>query len=181
MIRAGINLWLRDTPLRGGHALLCALACLAVPTAIRTALSGVITGCEFTPYLPFVFLAALMMRWWQAAALSLACVVIFGGLFVVPPHDFTCFMSSAGLFLASSAAIIGIVAVLRTAFGGLQRHGAQANAGDIVFSLKEGEVWASWYGQEEPLRLGTQHMVSQTMKDFLSEGEIGERLNRPQR
>src|SRR5436190_1923537 len=102
MIRAGLMRWLEGPPLTGPNALACLAAAIAIPTLIRAAVDGVVTGCEFTPYLPFV----------------------------------------------------------------------------IVFSLENDEVWASWYGEGPPLRLGSQQRVSRMMKDFLRQEEVGKRLNR---
>jgi hypothetical protein len=48
-------------------ALLCGIFAVALPTAIRAAIDGVVTGCEFTPYLPFVLFSAILLRWWKVA------------------------------------------------------------------------------------------------------------------
>src|SRR5689334_19472552 len=69
------------TPLSGRLALLCAFSAVAIPTLFRAAINGVVTGCEFTPYLPFVLLAAILLRWWLVALVTAASVAIMGGLF----------------------------------------------------------------------------------------------------
>ena len=53
------------------------------------------------------------------------------------------------------------------------RHDAK---GGVIFSLRNGEVWASWHGWPETVRLGPIADVSAMMEDFLRQGEVGERL-----
>jgi len=50
----------------------------------------------------------------------------------------------------------------------------------IVFSSREGFVWASWPETEAAVRLGRHDMVAAMMADFLAQDALGERLNRPQ-
>ena len=68
-------------PLTGWLALLGAIAAVALPTVVRVAVNGVVTGCEFTPYLPFVLISAILLGWKHAIAVALASVVVLGGLF----------------------------------------------------------------------------------------------------
>ena len=110
--------WLLKPHMAGRLALFCGIIILALPTIIRAAIDGVVTGCEFTPYLPFVLLSAILLRWWQASLVALASVAILGLLFMGPPYELvasTCFMSSAGIFIAASAVMIGTVALVRRA------------------------------------------------------------------
>jgi hypothetical protein len=178
VIRAGLTRWLQGPPLTGRDALLCVLAAVAIPTVIRLAINGVVTGCEFTPYLPFVFVSAILLRWWKAALVALAAVAILGGLIGGPHQAAACFLPSAGIFLLSSAAMIGMVVLIRGVIVAIQSRGADGPSDGIVFSLEKDEVWASWYGEGPPLRLGSQQRVSRMMKDFLRQEEIGKRLNR---
>jgi hypothetical protein len=178
IMRGGLMLWLQRLPLTGRSALFTAIALVALPTAVRAAVHGVITGCEFTPYLAFVFLGALLLRWWIAAGVALASVAILGGFFVTPVHQTACFISSAAMFLGSSVAIVGIVIALRGIIAAMQRRGTGNSTNGIVFSLRDGEVWASWYGEPVPLRLGSRRKVSEMMKDFLEQEALGERLIR---
>ena len=162
-------------PLAGASAFSCAVTAVAIPTAIRAALSGVVTGCEFTPYLPFVFISAVLLRWWLAAAVALTSVAIMGGLFQGAPYfEAACFAPAAGIFLASSAVLIVIAVLGRRAILGLLKP---RDAQGVIFSLEKGEVWASWYGQGAPIRLGTQRKVSEMMEDFLAQVRLGKRLN----
>jgi hypothetical protein len=173
--------WLLKPHLAGRLALLCGIILLALPTVIRAALDGIVTGCEFTPYLPFVLLSAILMRPWQASAVALASVGLLGDLFMGPPSKFLaseCFLSSAGIFLASSAMMIGVVMLGRRLVTAMQGRGADEASDKIVFSLEKEEVWASWYGKGPPVRLGSENKVSEMMEDFLAQVELGRRLNR---
>lgn len=51
-----------------------------------------------------------------------------------------------------------------------------APAGDVVFSLSGGAVWASWPGKNAPLRLGGQDVVTYMMRDFLAQCDLAEGL-----
>ena len=179
MFRAVWSRWLQE-PLTGRLAFLCGVVAVAIPTLIRVAVHGTITGCEFTPYLPFVLISAILLRWWQAGIVALASVGIMGGLLggSPVPLELACFGPAAGMFLASSAVMIFIAAMTRRLFASIQNRGADESEGGIVFSLEKGEVWASWYGQSAPVRLGSQRKVSEMMEDFLAQVELGKRLNR---
>ena len=172
------NRWLCAGPLSGWQAVLLACAAVSTPTIIRLAVNGIVTGCEFTPYLPFVFISAITLRWWAAGAVTLAAVAIMGGLFSGPlSAGLTCFRESAAIFLASSALMIGLAAFVRHTITSLQRRGDDESKGGIVFSLERGEVWASWYGQASPTLLGSHRKVSEMMWDFLKQQEVADRLS----
>lgn len=176
MAHAGFHRWLRNPLVTGRLALFCVVAAVAVPTIVRAAVNGVVTGCEFTPYLPFVLIIALAMGWWQAGAVALAAVAILGGV-LGPTHqhfDSPCFLSGAAIFLASSAIMIGVVALVRRMVAAVLNRGA--SDGGIVFSLQGDQVWASWYDKGPPVRLGTEGNVSEMMQDFLAQVELGKRL-----
>jgi hypothetical protein len=180
MVRSGLKTWLADPPLTGRLALLCALLAIAFGTIFRAAINDTVTGCEFTPYLPFVLLSAVLLRWWQAALVALCSTAALGLLFMGPPNELVasdCFLSSAGIFLAASAAMIGGVFLVRRLFISFHRAGADEAAGGVVFSLRDEQVWASWYGQGAPVLLGSEAKVSTMMQDFLAQVEVGKRLN----
>lgn len=177
MIRNRLAQWLRPPVFTGPLALVCMIALVALPTAVRAATNGTVTGCEFTPYLPFVLVSAILLRWWQAGAVALASVAVMGGLFVGPLDEFygqTCFISAAGMFLGASAIMVAFAAMVRRVIADFQRRGENANG--IVFSLEKGEVWASWYGSGPPMRLGSEERVGAMMEDFLAQVELGKRL-----
>ena len=177
MIRAALTRLIQGPSLTGFNAVICMAAAIAIPTVIRTTVHGVVTGCEFTPFLPFVLIAALLLRWWMAALVALVSVALLGGAFGGPHNDLACFVPSAGMFLASSAAMIGAVLLIRSVITAMQRRSTDATSDEVVFSLEDGEVWASWYGEGPPLRLGSQKRVSGMMEDFLKQEEVGRRLN----
>jgi len=177
MFRDGFNRWLRAPLLTGRRALFCGMLALVAPTVVRVAVNGVVTGCEFTPYLPFVFLCAVMLRWWQATAVALTSVAILGGILVGTPRQMLalpCFLPSAGIFLAASAGMIAIAVLVRQVIAALQRP--DDTSGGIIFSLEKGEVWASWYGHGQPVRLGNQQTVANMMDDFLKQEQLAKRL-----
>jgi hypothetical protein len=177
MFQAGFHRWLRTPLITGRLAFLCVVGAVAVPTIVRAAVNGVVTGCEFTPYLPFVLITALVLGWWQAGAVALASAAILGGVLFGPAEQYftsSCFISGAAIFLASSAMMIGVVVLLRRTIAAIQNRGA--SDGGIVFSLKGDQVWASWYDQGPPVRLGTEENVSAMMTDFLAQVELGKRL-----
>jgi len=174
----GFARWLVQHRLTGTQALLCAALTLGSALAVRAAVDGMVTGCEFTPYLPAVLVSAILLRWWQAALVALAAPMLHGVAFIGSPWHFldsACFQSTGGMFLLSSAVIIGVAVIVRQTLE-LPRHSAEDNSGGIVFSLEKGEVWASWYGSARPVRLGDRNRVETMMADFLAQVELGKRL-----
>ena len=179
MVSAGLKEWLKGPPLAGRLALFGGIIAIAIATIIRAAIDGIVTGCEFTPYLPFVLLSAVLMRWWQATLVALASVFVLGLLFIGPPTlvlGSQCFMSSAAIFLVASAAMIGTAILIRHLFVSIHRQGDCEAAGGVVFSLEKDEVWASWYGQGPPILLGSEAKVATMMRDFLAQIEVAKRL-----
>ena len=181
MIRGGLGAhatrWLALTPLTGRLALFCAFGAITFPTLFRAALNGVVTGCEFTPYLPFVLIAAILLRWWQVGLVALASVAIMGGIFEGSLlHPMPCFIPAAGTFVASSTILIAIAILARRLMVALQNRGADDTTSGVIFSLDKGHVWASWYGGSTPVRLGTRREVSYMMKDFLAQEQVAKRL-----
>ena len=108
----------------------------------------------------------------------MACVAVMAGVFHVPNDHMLmiCFQSAASIFLASSAGMIGLVLLARVLVTGVIRRDRNDGAGGVVFSLENDEVWASWYGSEVPMRLGSQQRVEAMMEDFLAQVKVGKRL-----
>jgi hypothetical protein len=52
---------------------------------------------------------------------------------------------------------------------------------DLVLSMIDGFVLASWPGTTASVKLGNQKSVIATMQDFLSQCELGERLSNAKR
>ena len=175
MIRGAFWRYFRVVPIGGWPALLCASAAVALPTALRATVHGVVTGCEFTPYLPFVLISALLLRGWLSGAVAVTSVAIMGGLFNgFQNYALPCFASSAAMFLAASALMIAIAVGGRKLLTALLKP--NRDAGGLIFSLEKGEVWASWHGDDVPVRLGTQRKVAEMMEDFLAQVRLGKRL-----
>jgi len=177
-MKADFARWFLQQRLTGAQALLCAVVTLGLALAVRAAVDGVVQGCEFTPYLTAVLVCAILLRWWQAALVALAAPILHGSAFMgIPWHflDSACFQSTGGMFLLSSAVIIGIAVMVRQMLE-LQRNSGANGSGGIVFSLEKGEVWASWYGTGLPVRLGERNRVETMMADFLAQSELGKRL-----
>ena len=145
MVRNHFTRWLWVPVLEGPWALVCGIAAVALPTIVRATVHGHVVGCEFTPYLPFVLLSAILLGWRPAVGVALGSVAVVGGLFAGPLDQFlaqACAVSAAGIFLGSSAIIIAVVALVRRAIAQFQRRGVDESEGGIVFSLEKGEVWA---------------------------------------
>jgi hypothetical protein len=178
MFRTELIRWLKRPRLAGWNALSCAIVAVAIPTAVRAAVEGTVTGCEFTPYLPFIFLCAILTPWWAAAGAASASVAVLGGISAALGQFMPrCFIDAAMIFLASSAVMIGTACLVRSTIAALQKRGADESSGGIVFSLENGQVWASWYGQAAPVLLGSRMEVSAMMSDFLAQEELARRLS----
>ena len=169
--------WVVATPIAGKQALLCAVVAVAVPTLIRASVDNIVTGIGFTPYFPFVLLAAILVNWKGATIVALFSAALGDALFVGPryllfeePTD----VFGVGVFLVASALIIGFVHAIRTAFTDLVGPTAK---GGVIFSLKNGQAWASWPTASYNLRLGPRDDVTEMMKDFVAQVELAERLN----
>ena len=55
---------------------------------------------------------------------------------------------------------------------------AQGPQSEIIFSLVDGYVWASWPRTDASVRLGTYESVTAMMSDFLSQSALAERLSK---
>ena len=67
--------WLLRAPIGGIPAFLYGLAAIAVPTLIRVAVDGVVSGTALAlfPYIPFVLLSALLLEWRYAVGGARVC------------------------------------------------------------------------------------------------------------
>jgi hypothetical protein len=168
--------WLITTPVTGRQAFACAVAAVGLPTLIRGSLDSVVVGIGFAPYFPFALLAAILLGWRQAAVVALASAVIADALFVGPRYELLnepTDVFGVVVFLVGTALIIGLVHAIRTAFEDLVGPTA---AGGVMFSLKDGQAWASWPTAGFHLSLGPRDDVAEMMKDFVAQVELGKRL-----
>ena len=136
--------WLAAPPIRGIRALILAAFLVAIPTLIRAAVDGIVSGCEFTVFLPFVMIAAILMEWRYAAAVALACVGLADFLFMAPPHSFLegpCDTYVVGVYLSASALMIVTVGIIRRLVASSFSPGDLENRrGRVVFSLEDGQA-----------------------------------------
>jgi hypothetical protein len=170
-------------PATGWKALSYAVVLVAVPTAVRLALSPFIDRLPFFPYIPFVILAAILLDWKYAAAEAFASWLVADFLFMEPlyrlgfgPYQLTGF----AIFLLSAALVIGLSeAARRVVENSLRPIRHDGIPSTVVFSLEGGQAWVSWYGSHSWVRLGPEKEVADMMRDFLAQLELGQRLNRP--
>jgi len=166
----------------GYQALGLGVICVAIPTLIRAAVDGFVTGCEFSVYQPFVLVAAVFMHWRYAAAVALASIGVADYLFMTHASFFSgpCDVYVVGVFFAISTLIIGLVQLIRTRFAGIiSTDRSDFMSGQVVFSLENNQAWAGWHGRKTMVQLGTKDDVAEMMEDFLAQLELAERLNKP--
>lgn len=182
MSRAELIRRLLAPSITGIQALGLAIVVVAIPTLIRAAVDGFVTGCEFSVYLPFVLVAAIFMEWRYAAAVALASVGLADYLFMSHPSFFSgpCNSYVVGIFLANSALIIGLIVGIRAKFAGvISTDRSEFATGQVVFSLEENQAWAGWHGHKTMVQLGSKDDVAEMMEDFLAQLELAERLKSP--
>jgi hypothetical protein len=130
-------------------------------------------------FCPFVLAAAILCGWRYAIATAFGSAIarnwLTGGAYII--HFAESDIAAFSTFVGYSAFVIVIVQLFRlTAARSLRQAGAQERASGIVFSLDDGEIWASWYGIDAPVRLGPQDEVVQMMEDCIAQVELGEQL-----
>lgn len=172
---------LGNPPVSGIDAWSWAFAAVALPTILRCLVDDHVTGVAFSPYIPFISVAAVCLGWRHAAFVTVVSAAVADMLFIDPR-----FVPMAGptdlfgmlIFLASAALIIILVEVARLMIDSrpLPAPAGAARTG-IIFSLEKGEAFASWCGSGRPLRLGPESEVAEMMQDFLAQLELGRRLN----
>ena len=181
MIHVGkLEPFISEPSASGSRAIFWVIVAVAVPTAVRESVQGIVSGCAMVPYVPAVVLAAIFLGWRYAAMVALVSAIVADALFMGVGHSLLegpCDIFGTSLFLLSSAMIIGSVEIVRAELGKLSGlHGRSERAGGIVFSVENGQVWASWYGQDKPVHLGQQHEVAEMMQDFLAQVELARYL-----
>ena len=107
---------LHGPALSGGQALLAATLIIAIPTAIRAALVNVIFLGVFLTYVPFVMLAAVLLRARDALIVALICALLADYWLMKPtfaighaPED----LFSLAFFMLISGMMIIIMASVR--------------------------------------------------------------------
>ena len=171
-----------DRPLNPGpQSFVWAAAAVAIPTIVRLAVDDHVTGVAFSPYIPFVLLTVLLLGWRFAAPVAIASAAIADLLFIDPR-----FQPIAGptdafgilIFLLTAGLVIFLVEAARSALAARPRPlPCGHDETGLIFSLEKGQAWLSWSGSRQPLRLGPESEVSEMMRDFLAQLEVGKRLN----
>lgn len=184
MSRAELMRRLLEPSVTGKRAIGLITLCIAIPTLIRAAVDGFVTGCEFSVFLPFVLVAAIFMEWRHAAIVALGSVGLADYLFMTHTAFFSgpCDLYVVGIFLTSSTLIISLVQFIRFRFAGvISTDRSEFASGQVVFSLENNQAWAGWHGHRTMVQLGTKDDVAEMMEDFLAQLELAERLNNPHR
>jgi hypothetical protein len=180
--RAELMRRLLEPSVTGTRAIGLITLCIAIPTLIRAAVDGLVTGCELSVFLPFVLVAAIFMEWRYAAIVALGSVGLADYLFMTHTAFFSgpCDLYVVGVFLTSSTLIISLVQFIRFRFAGvISTDRSEFASGQVVFSLENNKAWAGWHGRKTMVQLGTKDDVAEMMEEFLAQLELAERLNNP--
>ncbi|HEU0309800.1 MAG TPA: DUF4118 domain-containing protein [Sphingomicrobium sp.] len=182
MNRFEVRKWLLKPGITGFRAIFWAMVAVAVPTLVRLAFDGVVTGTVVAIYVPSVLLSAIFLDWKYAAGMALAAAIIIDAFFIGPgpqllegPSE----IFAMAVFLIAAAMIIGFVHAVRNLVGSRRIPGKQPSG--IVFSEESGEAWAGWHGRSSRVPLGPQDEVAEMMEDFLAHRELAEHLSRKSR
>jgi hypothetical protein len=114
------------------------------------------------------------------AAVALASALIADWMFVGPPRQL--FETSADLYgdlilLATSGMMIGFAVagrkIVKNSFRPDQPNGIPSS---VIFSLRDGQAWASWHESHSWVPLGQDDHVAEMMEDFLAQRKLGKRL-----
>jgi Domain of unknown function (DUF4118) len=163
-------------PIGGIPAFIFGLAAITTPTLVRGSVDGVVSGIAFSPYIPFVLVSALLLKWPYAVGVALTSAIVADMMFIEPRYVFIAGPTDVfgmSVFLTTSAIAICLVRASK-----LYIRGRRPTGEGIIFSLDQGHAWASWYKTGSRVRLGSKDEVAEMMKDFLSQVELGERLRR---
>jgi hypothetical protein len=136
-----------------------------------------------TPFFMFVLLTSILFGW-GAGILSVLASVLVSTWIDSMRHVHAMHMPSGIaeigeliLFAATCAAIIASVELVRRAVSKFARiPNPNEWSSGVIFSLEQGQAWASWPGQPLPVRLGPQHEVAAMMEDFLAQIDVARRL-----
>jgi two-component sensor histidine kinase len=116
-------------PPRGGLAIGCAAAAVALPTLLRLAIDPIVADVAYVTYYPFVLIVAMFMGWGYAAGVALAATLVANYLFLSPRYTvFAGLGDTVGsiAFLLCAGLLIAIGVLLRQTMGrveaGLKRE-----------------------------------------------------------
>lgn len=172
--------WLFAPPVCGPWAVAVAVAGIAIPTIIRLAMVPGIDDQACTVFCPFVLAVSILCGWRYALATAVGSAIACNTILMGVPYRFHLERSEIeGLstFLGYSVFLILVVRLFRlTAARSLRQAGARERVSGVVFSLDEGQAWASWYGVDAPVRLGPANEVIPMMEDFIAQANVAMRL-----
>lgn len=164
----------------GIWAVFWAVAAVATPTLIRLSVQDFVTGCGTVTYVPFILLSALFLGWRFAVPVVLGSAYFADALFMGHGHlllEGPCDIYGMTAFLIGSGLIITSLEAVRHEVKNMPGPvGSQEGTAGIVFSLEDGQAFASWYGSPSAVRLGSQEEVAEMMSDFLAQLELAKRL-----
>jgi hypothetical protein len=174
--------WLFAPPLRGAPAWAVTAASIAIPSILRLTIPPHLMDQGCTTFFPFVLATSILCGWRFASLVAIGSMIACHMIMAGTPFDFNISGAQAegyGIFLASSAFMIAVIRLFRAvAARSLRQAGAKCNGKGVVFSLDDGEAWASWYGVDAPVHLGPRDQVVHMMEDFIKQVELGKRFER---
>jgi hypothetical protein len=170
---------LSSPPFAAPIAPLIGAAALGIPTALLSLDHALPAGACCTTYFPFVLLSALLIGPVFASAVAIGSAGLADALFMGPRYQL--FESPMDAFgdiasLSSSALIIGLVVLMRRALAERSRHASLCSPSGVIFSREQGQVWASWHGDEAPVCLGSEKRVAAMMEDYLAQVRLAAKL-----
>lgn len=172
--------WLFAPPLHGSRAIVISILAIAIPTGIGLGVPSQMENQACTFFCPFVLATSILCGWRHALAVAVGSAMICNSILMGYPYNFRLETSELGVlsvFLGYSAFVIAVVELFRMrAARSLRQAGAEERMSGIVFSLDDGQAWASWYGIDAPVRLGPRDEVVKMMEDFIAQVELGKRL-----
>ena len=174
-------------PAIGIRALLYGIVLILVPTAIRQILDSFLAGhLSFLIYVPFVIMAAILLRWTYAAAVALASWAVANVLFLEPRYQFTLDRVeevSFVVFALSGALLIALVEAVRRIVENSLRPARPDTSftTPVVFSSERCQALASWYVSDSWVHLRPEDEVAECMQDFVAQRAVAERLHRKAR
>lgn len=186
MTRAALlRSWLIAPPLGG----LWVVAWTAVALPIAALLDWTmdcpdVLGECCTPFFIFILFTAFLLGWRAGIISALASTAASlwldsGHSTYMSMHVHRTDVWEAAVFLGVGFAIIGSVEMIRRTIARFARlPNPNEYSSGVIFSLEEGQAWASWPGEAVPVRLGPQQEVAAMMGDFLNQIEVGQRLGR---
>jgi hypothetical protein len=167
-------------PATGKKAVFYGFVLISIPTVTRLLLDDLLSQLPFITYLPFVIVAAMVLAWRYAAITAVVSWLAADLLFMSPQYQLTLDTREIlgfVVFQGSAALVIALVETVRTIVeNSLRPIRPGGFAAPVVFSERDGQAWASWYGSHSWVRLGPEEEVAEMMTDFLAQRELGKRL-----